>query len=164
VLPQTKAILWGGIEDNNGKDYNFACSFSDYTSVTKYKETAMIVLGDEPLMTGIIQKDKHLVLIVRWYYAERESDVIHLIEQTDFNHLHNRLTHKQIFLESANYVLFESVERFENVSEYLTFTIESGEYSIDTYEIKNETTAVLVDRVMITTHPLSVVSSSPHRN
>ena len=147
VLPEKTAMLWGGITENNGKDYDFACSFSDFTSVTEYKGTEIIVLGDEALMTGLIKQDKDLIFIVRWVYAENETDVIDLIEQTDFDCLLEHLAHNTIFLETANYVLFDSVELFEDVAEYLTFTIEAGKYLIDTFGIENETTRVIVDRV-----------------
>jgi hypothetical protein len=148
VLPKNVAMLWGGIEDNDGKDYDFACSFSDYTSVTKYKEAEIIILGDESLMTGIIQKGKRSIFIIRWVYADTESHIIDLIEHTDFNHIPNCEAHRQIFFATTDYVLFDSVDKFENISEYLTFIVESGVYSIDTYEIGNETTKVIVDRVM----------------
>ena len=147
VLPRNIAMLWGGVEDNNGEDYDFACSFSDYTSVTEYKEAEIIVLGDESLMTGIIQENNCSIFIVRWVYADSEAHIINLIEQTDFNQLPNCETHKQIFLAEKDYVLFDSVDKFEDVSEYLTFSIETGKYSVETYEIRSETTSVIVDKI-----------------
>ena len=147
VLPKKTATFWGGIIENSGKDYDFACSFSDYTSVAEYKETEIIVLGDEPLMTGLIQQDKDLIFIIRWVYAETESNVIRLIEQTNFDCSLEHLAHNQISLETADYVLFNSVEKFEDISDYLTFTIEAGKYSIDTFGVENETTKIIVDRM-----------------
>ena len=148
MLPKNIAPQWGGIEKNNGKDYAFACSFSDYTSVAEYNNTEIIVLGDEPLMTGVIQENKHSVFIVRQVYAETESDIISLIEQTDFNQPLYRLAHNQICLDSTDYVLFDSVDIFEDVSESAAFFVEPGAYSVDTYEIGNETTKVIIDRIM----------------
>ena len=148
VLPRKTAMLWGGSTANSGKDYDFACSFSDFTSVTEYKGTEIIVLGDEPLLTGFIQQDKDLIFILRLVYAETENDVIDLIEQTDFDCLLEHLVHNKISLEMTNYVLFDSVEQFEDVAEFLTFNIEAGEYSVDTYCVENETTRIIVDRVM----------------
>ena len=66
VIIDSEIILqWNGIL---GEDFEFACSFSNFTSVATYKSSSIIILGDEPLLTGVLQKNERLILIIDHEY------------------------------------------------------------------------------------------------
>lgn len=66
IIDHETAKAWNGVE---GDDYEFACSFADYTSVAVRHSKPIVVLGDESLRTGLLRINSDLLLIIRWVYA-----------------------------------------------------------------------------------------------
>ena len=63
IVEQQYAHQWNGQED-----YNAICSVTDYLGKIYIDNHVLLVMGDEPMATRIVNKDG-AILIIRWKYA-----------------------------------------------------------------------------------------------
>ena len=79
LLEDEKLSNWGGIDHscdaNFTSDYDHACSLDDYVNLISFDNFQVLVLGDEPDQTTFLQLSNKEGLVVRWRWAQDESEV-----------------------------------------------------------------------------------------
>lgn len=80
VAPDSVARGWGGVDESSvdrfASDFDAACQIADGIKLLTTRHGECLVLGGEPSQTAIVNCDLAGVLIVRWIYANAESDII----------------------------------------------------------------------------------------
>ena len=74
IVEQQYAHQWKGQEN-----YNAICSVTDYLGKIYIDNHVLLVMGDEPMATRIVNKDG-AILIIRWKYAPDYLTVEKLLE------------------------------------------------------------------------------------
>ncbi len=129
VMDESRAKLWTGV-DGQPSDYDLACQVNDYAEKLTVHDSQVMVLGDEPLQTAIATADG-LQLIVRWRWAESETDVEAEVEKIDFGSI---LYIENLVVEWADrkLVVFDAADTFESGA-CLTFQIQSPRSEVLTF-------------------------------
>ena len=142
VTERRSLAHWNG---SDNEDYASACSVDGYAGVIMKNQYPVLVLGDAPNSTAIFNLGDSTVVLVRWLYAETESDVMaHLakIEEREFNN-----PNESVEIEWGNdeLLLFDSaLPGDEADNESLQFRLVPGRYKVDTIEFKPDKNTFLI--------------------
>lgn len=129
AMEEAKAPLWTGV-DGNPSDYDQACQSADYASRLCLHTCDVLVLGDEPLRTAIATCSDHQ-LIVRWKWADSESDVRDTIDQLELDSIDvaERLV---VDWSDQPLVLFDAADTFDP-AQCLRFATHPGPKEVSTF-------------------------------
>ncbi len=135
--------------DADEADYGKACLIQDYLGLINVGDDAVLVLGDEPLLTTIYNSADAKVVIARWYYGEDEQLVESYLNTIDLNSIDNWEFALILNLSSDKQYLFDSacsasmLDKGNN--EFMTINIKPGEYKIWTsiYEPEEKTKLII---------------------
>lgn len=129
VMEEAKAPLWTGA-GGSPSDYDKACQSVDYTSKLLVHSSEVLVLGDEPLQTAIATSDDRQ-LIVRWKWADSESDVRDAIDRLDLGTV-DVIEKLVIDWKDQPLVMFDAAETFDP-AQCLRFSARSGPNEVSTF-------------------------------
>jgi hypothetical protein len=129
AMEEAKASLWTGV-DGSPSDFDQACQSADYASRLLLHACDVLVLGDEPLQTAIATCSDHQ-LIVRWKWADSESDVRDAIDQLDVNAVD---VVEKVVVEWIDQplVLFDAADIFDP-AQCLRFSTHPGPNEVSTF-------------------------------
>ncbi len=83
IMDENTAKRWTGSLGPHA-DYDVCCQTIDYAEKRRMHDSNVLILGDEPLQAAVATAD-NLILIVRWKWAESETDVQRAINAFDFS-------------------------------------------------------------------------------
>ena len=129
VMDESRAKLWTGI-DSQPSDYDLACQTNDYAEKLTVHDSQVMILGDEPLQTAIATADD-LQLIVRWKWAESETDVKAEVEKIDFG-LVLYIENLVVQWADRTLVMFDAADTYE-ADTCLTVQIQSRRSEVLTF-------------------------------
>ena len=135
LAPMSNIKKWLGIDGDSGfgsdTDYSAACDVHEYFDILKGRDYRVAVLGDEPDSTGVLKRSEAEIIIIRWRYANDESDLpkyTKSLRPEDFigaDCIDEVFSHEQ-------HILMESALPFADNEDYISFQLASGDYSICT--------------------------------
>ena len=126
IVEQQYAHQWKGQEN-----YNAICSVTDYLGKIYIDNHVLLVMGDEPMATRIVNKDG-AILIIRWKYAPDYLTVEKLLEN-DIVTGAEPIEEVEVKWDSTELVLFDSlspyceasVKVFLSLGEFYQFNLSS---------------------------------------
>lgn len=140
LLPAERLTAWTGHtlkpemngQSSNESDYERACAVEDYIGVVAVAGTESIVLGDEPMATAWVPVSATEGIITRWVCGEdqaRACEYLGHIEEGIW-----RSTGVSLVVEGGPLYLFDAAWPGSDVTvfEYLTLSLDAGNYSFDT--------------------------------
>ncbi len=92
------------------KNYNAICSVTDYLGKIYIDNHVLLVMGDEPMATRIVNKDG-AILIIRWKYAPDYLTVEKLLENDIVNGI-EPIEEVEVKWDSTELVLFDSLSPY----------------------------------------------------
>ena len=105
IVEQQYAHQWKGQEN-----YNAICSVTDYLGKIYIDNHVLLVMGDEPMATRIVNKDG-AILIIRWKYAPDYLTVEKLLEN-DIVTGAEPIEEVEVKWDSTELVLFDSLSPY----------------------------------------------------
>lgn len=105
IVEQQYAHQWKGQEN-----YNAICSVTDYLGKIYIDNHVLLVMGDEPMATRIVNKDG-AILIIRWKYAPDYLTVEKLLENDIVNGI-EPIEEVEVKWDSTELVLFDSLSPY----------------------------------------------------
>ena len=105
IVEQQYAHQWKGQEN-----YNAICSVTDYLGKIYIDNHVLLVMGDEPMATRIVNKDG-AILIIRWKYAPDYLTVEKLLENDIVNRI-EPIEEVEVKWDSTELVLFDSLSPY----------------------------------------------------
>lgn len=129
VMEEGKAPLWTGA-GGSPSDYDRACQSADYASKLLVHSSEILVLGDEPLQTAIATSNDRQ-LIVRWKWADSESDVRDAIDQLDLSAV-DVIEKLVVDWKDQALVMFDAAETFDP-AQCRRFSTRSGPNEVSTF-------------------------------
>jgi hypothetical protein len=130
IIEKRFSTKWGGASKKKGIHYNIACDTSNYAEVKNIDPFDIVVLGDEPLQTTVINNKKDQ-FIVRWRYAESESDVLAALK---IFKPEKPLESLSITWTTNELVLFDAAEIFVKGTKHLNIELLENKCIIETFE------------------------------
>lgn len=125
IVEQQYAQQWDGQED-----YNAVCSVTDYLGKIYKDNHVLLVMGDEPMATRIVNKDG-AILIIRWKYAPDYLTVEKLLEN-DIVAGAEPIEEVEVKWDSTELVLFDSLSRYCEASVKLFLSLQKTSCIIKT--------------------------------
>jgi len=123
------AHLWPGAEQDSS-DFDLACRTSSYAEVVTAYRTSLLILGDEPLRTRVVQGEGD-TYIVRWRYCPSEIHALtvaaSLADAWDIEES------TEILWNTGDIVIFDAAGQFSARSS-LSFKVPAGRIAVRTYE------------------------------
>lgn len=154
-LDRRSISSWGGIEflstswrgdKEFHNDYERACSIDDYLAQIAVVGGSGIVLGDEPMMTTVLEGPRSGIQIVRWMFGNTIEDVEAIIFSPRDHSRLELFSSLSLNNGEAEWFIFDSAvpgSRAREVS--LAFTMPMGIVSIDTFGYRpNENTCLIL--------------------
>ena len=131
VIPRSASATWKGIA---AEDYDEACGVENYLGLLHREWGDVLVLGDEPLSTTIIQRAEGPA-IVRWMYAPTKDGVEDAALTVDLDKVRPVET-LIVELRDEPYVIFDAAAEGA-ISERIEFVPPRGTRSIRTYVVRD---------------------------
>ena len=142
-------MIWAAVRRDS--DYGRACEIEGNLGMLEVGPGSCLILGDDPMQTTIIPSDGG-GLIVRWFHAESEDDVLHAVQSVPEDAWESTTIKIQIGL--GGLLVFDSaypgdglpVSPSEDGSvSWLGVAFARGNYEIDTidYEPNDQTRLIL---------------------
>jgi Immunity protein 21 len=144
--PASIARAWKGNAlpaDNGPSDYDKACAVSGEIGVLAHGGAQLLVLGDEPDRTALIETPG-VITVVRWRWAASEEALLESLKRRERRS--PVVGPSGIFTAKPEmYVLFDSALGGDEIDRALTIPLRAGTYSFDTIEHRpdRETCALL---------------------
>lgn len=160
LIDSDLALEWGGMSRNSGSpeflsDYERACSVDGYLGVLNVQKGQALVLADEPMRTSVKRLEQGDVMIVRWVWAQNETQVIEslplALESADWLETDFTINHS-----SETFVIFDSADQLAEVSDPLEIPFSAGLSRISTLEFKPN------DSVFLVLHRIKGIASMEH--
>ena len=139
LVAQEDLESWHGIEND---DYDRACAVDDYVGMIPVGGGPGLVLGDEPMQTAWVALTASSGLLVRWMWADSEQAVIDSLPAIPEEAW--QATGINFPSETGNFILIDSGAPGQKVREYLRFTLEPGDYIVETAEYSPQKSLRLV--------------------
>lgn len=111
------APLWGGGDfsrvNENGSaryltNYDRACQTTGYIETIKVAQKLALILGDEPLRTGVLRPHPHLTYIVRWVYGNSDSADMNTLSDLYPLHRSEKLDVFTFGVDEEDWLIFDS--------------------------------------------------------
>ncbi len=132
VVPRACSAEWKGITNS---DYDEACGVTGYLNVLNRHWGQVLVLGDEPMSTCVIQRPEGLA-VVRWMYGPSEGELLNVALTADLDGL-IPVESLRVTLRAEPYVILDSSD-VGSRAESIEFTLHEGVDVIRTYRVKDE--------------------------
>lgn len=126
IVEQQYAHQWKGQEN-----YNAICSVTDYLGKIYIDNHVLLVMGDEPMATRIVNKDG-AILIIRWKYAPDYLTVEKLLEN-DIVTGAEPIEEVEVKWDSTELVLFDSLSPYCEASVKVFLSLQKTSCIIKTY-------------------------------
>lgn len=140
IVEQQYAHQW-----NDQEDYNAICSVTDYLGKIHKDNHVLLVMGDEPMATRIVNKDG-AILIIRWKYAPDHNAVNRLLESDIIEGL-EPIEEIGVEWDSNQLVLFDSLYRFCEAPIKVYMTLQATYCVIRTYHYKKDDIALIIHSI-----------------
>ena len=114
-------------------DYDTACGVDGYVGVIEKDRCPLLVLGDEPLQTGIASLDGRPCL-VRWVYAPSLDAAESSLAAMMPVHLRGPLESVAFRVVSSPLILMDAGAPGENPGDNLELEMDPGLYSVQVYD------------------------------
>ena len=131
VTPLSASATWKGLAT---QDYDEACGVEDYLGLLHREWGDVLVLGDERLLTTVIQRAEGPA-IVRWMYAPTKERLVDAALTVDLDRVRPVET-LIVELRDEPYVVFDAAAE-GTVSERIEFVPPSGTRAIRTYVVRD---------------------------
>lgn len=140
IVEQQYAHQWNG-----QKDYNAICSVTDYLGKIYKNNHVLLVMGDEPMATRIVNKDGE-ILIIRWMYAPDYLTVEKLLENEIVAEL-EPIEEIEVKWDSTELVLFDSLFRYCEASVKRFLSLQDTSCIIKTYHYQKDEVSLIVHSI-----------------
>lgn len=140
LIEQKYASQWNGQED-----YDTVCSVTDYLGKIYKNNHTVLVMGDEPMATRIVEKDG-ATLIVRWMYAPNYSEVDKLLENDIITDL-EPIEEIKIEWDSTELVIFDSLYLFSEAPVKKFLSLQNNSCMIKTYHYQKEGISLIIHSI-----------------
>jgi hypothetical protein len=146
LAPASVARSWKGDAlpaDNGPSDYDKACAVGDEIGVLTHHGAQLLVLGDEPDRTAVIESPG-MITLVRWRWAASAEALLESLQRKERRS--PVIGPSGTFTaRTERYVLFDSALGGIEIARALSISLRAGTYSFDTIEHRpnRETCAVL---------------------
>lgn len=135
VVPRSLRARWQGID----ADYDAACRVDEYLGLLSRGWGEVLVLGDEPLRTAVVQRSEGPA-IVRWMFAPSADQLVDAAREVNLDSL--RLVETlSVGLRDEPYVIFDSGSDGSSAA-IVEFTPPAGAQVIRTYVIKDDASEI----------------------
>lgn len=136
VVPRAVRGNWKGIDAD---DYKEACEVAEYLGLLTREWGPVLVLGDEPMRTAVVQRTEGQA-IVRWMYAPTEEQLMDAALKVDLN-AQRPVEMLAVALRDEPHVIFDSGADGTNAA-VVEFAPPPSTCMIRTYVIKDDATGV----------------------
>ena len=126
IVEQQYAHQWKGQEN-----YNAICSVTDYLGKIYIDNHVLLVMGDEPMATRIVNKDG-AILIIRWKYA---PDYLTVEEEVE------------VKWDSTELVLFDSLSPYCEASVKVFLSLQKTSCIIKTYLYQKDEVSLIIHSI-----------------
>lgn len=140
IVEQQYAHQWNGLED-----YNAICSVTDYLGKIYKDNHVLLVMGDEPTATRIMNKDE-VILIIRWMYAPDYSVVEKLLENDIVAEL-EPIEEIEVKWDSTELVLFDSLSCYCEASVKMFLSLQKTFCRIKTYHYQKDEVSLIIHSI-----------------
>lgn len=140
IVEQQYAHQW-----NDQEDYNAICSVTDYLSKIHKDNHVLLVMGDEPMATRIVNKDG-AILIIRWKYAPDYLTVEKLLENDIIAEL-EPIEEVEVKWDSTELVLFDSLSTYCEASDKVLLSIQKTSCIIKTYNYQKDEVSLIIHSI-----------------
>lgn len=130
---------WRGISGNSSwvsagtTDYDRACQTSEYLEVLNCDGGEVLVLGDEPLQSTVLQGPNAQPFIVRWIYSSGSLNLEKFSNTRNFIELAPKTRFR---VSTRELLLFDSSENLEEMGyAHLIYNLSVGLYDVTTEEM-----------------------------
>lgn len=140
IVEQQYAKQWDGQEY-----YDAVCSVTDYLGKIYINNHAVLVMGDEPMATHIVNKDG-AILMIRWKYAPDYLTVEKLLEN-DIVAGAEPIEEVEVKWDSTELVIFDSLSRYCETSVKLFLSLQKTSCIIKTYHYQKDQVSLIIHSV-----------------
>ncbi|HRI66417.1 MAG TPA: Imm21 family immunity protein [Polyangium sp.] len=131
LIPEKSLSDWRGAS-GDGLDYDLACSATEFAEVVQWHGRSLLVLGDEPLLTMVIQGSTTTIFL-RWMYAPDEEAIMRCLNRREWGPPIEQLTWK---INESTHALIDSALDGHSVQNPMHVTLPIGENQVMTYLVK----------------------------
>ena len=140
IVEQQYAHQWKGQEN-----YNAICSVTDYLGKIYIDNHVLLVMGDEPMATRIVNKDG-AILIIRWKYAPDYLTVEKLLENDIVNGI-EPIEEVEVKWDSTELVLFDSLSPYCEASVKVFLSLQKTSCIIKTYLYQKDEVSLIIHSI-----------------
>ena len=140
IVEQQYAHQWKGQEN-----YNAICSVTDYLGKIYIDNHVLLVMGDEPMATRIVNKDG-AILIIRWKYAPDYLTVEKLLEN-DIVTGAEPIEEVEVKWDSTELVLFDSLSPYCEASVKVFLSLQKTSCIIKTYLYQKDEVSLIIHSI-----------------
>jgi hypothetical protein len=147
--PERSLSSWHGNDATPAgvSDYARACNIKDEIATLLVGDAQVLVLGDEPDRTALIETQPATALLVRWRWADSEASLMTALGSVGLDALPFRVvgTFQAIL---GWYHLFDSAYSGTSAPRTLKTSLKGGTYSYESTEFRpNDRTCALLHRI-----------------
>ena len=140
IVEQQYAHQWKGQEN-----FNAICSVTDYLGKIYIDNHVLLVMGDEPMATRIVNKDG-AILIIRWKYAPDYLTVEKLLENDIVNGI-EPIEEVEVKWDSTELVLFDSLSPYCEASVKVFLSLQKSSCIIKTYLYQKDEVSLIIHSI-----------------
>lgn len=140
IVEQQYAHQWKGQEN-----YNAICNVTDYLGKIYIDNHVLLVMGDEPMATRIVNKDG-AILIIRWKYAPDYLTVEKLLEN-DIVTGAEPIEEVEVKWDSTELVLFDSLSPYCEASVKVFLSLQKTSCIIKTYLYQKDEVSLIIHSI-----------------